>query len=104
MWWLLLLLFAPIAHSESPDELFLLQLYADGITYSNAPDIIGYAHGVCAEIPSYSFPTIVSMIRHDFPSLPLQAADRLAADSILVYCPNYATKVIEDRLNGQTVH
>lgn len=100
MWFLLLLLAFP-AHAETPDETFLRMLEHDNFTYDSRTDIIGYAHGVCYEMQSVTFPAIVSNIVRDYPTLPREAAERLAADSITAYCPEFSAKISYDRLNGR---
>lgn len=98
---LLALLLAFPAHAETPDETFLQLLEHDNFTYDSRADIIGYAHGVCYEMHTVTFPVIVSNIVHDYPTLPREAAERLAADSIKAYCPEFSAKISYDKANGR---
>lgn len=97
-----LLAFLLLSPPDNPDKDFLDALRKDGITYSSTPDIILYAHGVCIEMQTQSFTTIVGNIVKDFKA-PEKIADHLASDAILSYCPDYWGKVINDGLYGGLV-
>ena len=98
------LLVAPTAHADSPDDQFLGLLSRDGVTANNPQQLIGIAHQRCSDnalghergvmpqlgIVQSPYTTAMNALERRLAGLGLTPpqVDHFMQDAVTVYCPD----------------